>query len=333
MLPLVDVHRVVADAHNGLDGYERLLPAEPKQIARDDFQKADALFPIINDEITNRADPCPIFFDDLAPAHILGGISNRQIDHIDQGLTLVRIIEDAVPTYRVTARIQTGDTTYKDQEQVKQLMVPMYAELEKVTLMAPLMAAKKEAARSGGTAHPSRSGKQAQPSCAEQASPSSQAAMTPVVAGVEAHSTRIMLDVSAAEGHLQAAKRALNEDRYKAADGALAALQRGVTFAFVEVDLPLLRARENLMLAKTQMKAGEVQDAWATLEAAAQALETYAQQADKARASQVQSLQQEIENYAQQLPQQGQPTKRKSQQAAEQIDEWWDRIVQLSGQA
>jgi len=255
------------------------------------------------------------------------------IRHIDQGLTLVRIIEDAVPTYQVTARIQAGDTTYEDQEQVKQLMVPIYAELEKVTLMAPLMAAKKEAARSGDAAHPSSSGKQAQPSSAAQPSPSSQAAMTPVVPGVEAHSTRIMLDVSAAEEHLQAAKRALNEDRYEAADGALAAVQRGVNFAFVEVDLPLLRARENLMLAKTHMQAGEVQDARMTLEAASQALETYAQRADKSRASQVQGLQQEIENYAQQLPQQGQPTRRKSRQAAEQIDEWWDRIVQLSGQA
>lgn len=255
------------------------------------------------------------------------------IRHIDLGLTLVRIIEEAVPTYQVTARIQAGHTTYQAQEQVKQLTVPIYAELEKVTLMAPLMAAKQEAARNGGAAHPSRSGAQAQPSPAEQPSQSSRTAMTPVVAGVEAHSTQIMLDVSAAEQHLQAAKRALNNDKYEAADGALAAVQRGVSFAFVEVDLPLLRARENLMLAKTHAQAGQVQDARMTLQAAAQALETYAQRADKSRAPQAQSLQQEIEDYAQQLPQQGQPTRRKIQQTVEQIDEWWDRIVQLSDQA
>jgi hypothetical protein len=109
-----------------------------------------------------------------------------------------------------------------------------------------------------------------------------------------------------------------------------------VNFAYVEVDLPLLRARENLMLAKAQVQAGQVQGARITLEAAAQALEQYALRADKSRASQVQSLQKEIQNYAQQLPQQVQPgqhTKQKNQQVVEQINEWWDRIVQLSDQA
>jgi hypothetical protein len=38
-----------------------------------------------------------------------------------------------------------------------------------------------------------------------------------------------MLDVNAAEEHLQAAKRALNNNKYEAADGALAAVQRGVS--------------------------------------------------------------------------------------------------------
>ena len=264
----------------------------------------------------------------------------QAVGHIDKGLMLAQIIERAVPTYQVTARIQADNLTYEDKEQVKQLMVPIYAELEKVTLMGPLMAAKQEAGKNGGGGHksmpgqPSQSGQPSRPSSVEQPS---QSAMTPVVAGVELHHTHIMLDVSAAKEHLQAAKQALNNNKYEAADGALAAVQRGVNFAYVEVDLPLLRARENLMLAKAQVQAGQVQDARMLLEAAAQALETYAQHADKSRASQVQSLQKEIQNYAQQLPQQsqqGQQKNQKNQQAVvEQIDEWWDRIVQLSDQA
>jgi hypothetical protein len=263
--------------------------------------------------------------------------TQQAIGHIDKGLTLVQIIENAVPTYQVTARIQSGNTVYEEKEQVKQLMVPTYAELEKVTLMAPLMAAKQEAAQNGGAAHGSMAGKQSQQSSSEQSSQQpSRSPMTPVVAGVELHHTHIMFDVSAAKEHLQAAKQALNNEKYKAADGALAAVQRGVNFAYVEVELPLLRARENLMLAKSQIQAGQGQDARMTLEAAAQALEQYAQRADKARASQVQNLQKEIQNYAQQLPQQaqqGQQTQQKNQQAVEQINEWWDRIVQLSDQA
>jgi YfdX protein len=259
--------------------------------------------------------------------------TQQAIGHIDKGLTLVQIIENAVPTYQVTARIQSGNAIYEEKEQVKQLMVPIYAELEKVTLMAPLMAAKQEAAQNGGAAHGSMAGKQSQQPSTEQSSQPSRAAMTPVVAGVELHHTHIMFDVSAAKEHLQAAKQALNNDKYKAADGALAAVQRGVNFAHVEVDLPLLRARENLMLAKAHVQAGQVQDARMTLEAVTQALQQYEQRADKARASQVQSLQKEIQNYAQQLPQQGQQTQQKNQQAVEQINEWWDRIVQLSDQA
>jgi hypothetical protein len=261
----------------------------------------------------------------------------QAIGHIDKGLMLVQIIESAVPTYQVTARIQSGNTVYEEKEQVKQLMVPIYAELEKVTLMAPLMAAKQEAAQNGGAAHGSTAGKQPQQSSPEQSSQQpSRSPMTPVVAGVELHHTHIMFDVSAAKEHLQAAKHALSNDKYTAADGALAAVQQGVNFAYVEVDLPLLRARENLMLAKSQVQAGQGQDARMTLEAAAQALEQYAQRADKARASQVQNLQKEIQNYAQQLPQQArqdQQTGQKNQQVVEQINEWWDRIVQLSDQA
>ena len=250
--------------------------------------------------------------------------SQQAMSHTDKGLTLVQIIESAVPTYQVTARIQAGTTVYEEKEQVKQLVVPIYTELEKVTLMAPLMAAKQEAAKHGRANHESMSGKPSQQSPAEQSSQPSRAAMTPVVAEVELHHTHIMFDVSAANEHLQAAKQALNNDKYKAADGALAAVQRGVNFAYVEVELPLLRARENLMLAKSQVQAGQVQDARMTLEAAAQALEQYAQRADKARASQVQNLQKEIQTYAQQLPQQaqqGQQTKPKNQQVVEQINE------------
>jgi hypothetical protein len=131
--------------------------------------------------------------------------------------------------------------------------------------------------------------------------------MTPVAAGVELHHTHIMFDASAAKEHLQAAKRALSNDKNEVADAALVAVQRGVNFAYTEVDLPLLRARENLMLAKSQVQAGQAQEARMTLEAAAHALEQYAQQ--------------------------GQQTAQKSQQAVEQINQWWDRIVQLADQA
>lgn len=147
----------------------------------------------------------------------------QAMGHIDKGLTLAQIIESAVPIHEVTARIQAGDMTYEDKERVKQLIVPIYTELEKVTLMAPLRAAKQEAAKNGGSARELSPGKPSQQSPSARPSQPSQPAMTPVVAGVEVHHTHIMLDVSAAKEHLRAAKQALNNDKDEAADGALAA--------------------------------------------------------------------------------------------------------------
>ena len=150
--------------------------------------------------------------------------AQQAMGHIDKGLTLVQIIESAVPTYQVTARIQAGNTVYEEKDQVKQLMVPIYTELEKVTLMAPLMAAKQETSKHGRAHHESMSGKPSQQSSAEQSSQPFRAAMTPVVTGVELHHTHIMFDVSTAKEHLQAAKRALNNDKYEVADAALVAI-------------------------------------------------------------------------------------------------------------
>ena len=75
------------------------------------------------------------------------------------------------------------------------------------------------------------------------------------------------------------------------------------------------------MLAKAQVQAGQVQDPRILIESAAQALERFAQHADKARASQVQSLQKEIQNCAQQLPQQSQQGQQKEQRDQQAVVE------------
>ena len=52
-----------------------------------------------------------------------------------------------MPEYNVTAIIQAEDLNYEEKARVKQLLVPIYPELERVSILAPLMAATQEAAR------------------------------------------------------------------------------------------------------------------------------------------------------------------------------------------
>jgi hypothetical protein len=52
-----------------------------------------------------------------------------------------------VPEYDVTTIIKTRDLSYEEKERVKQLLVPINAELERASILAPRMAARQEAAR------------------------------------------------------------------------------------------------------------------------------------------------------------------------------------------
>jgi hypothetical protein len=77
------------------------------------------------------------------------------------------------------------------------------------------------------------------------------------IAGVELHHTRVLLKVSMDKEHLETAMRALDNNQLDTADKALASVQRGVMSSYVEVDLPLVCARESLTLAKAPIEAGQ----------------------------------------------------------------------------
>jgi hypothetical protein len=87
--------------------------------------------------------------------------------------------------------------------------------------------------------------------------------------------TRSSLNVAMAQEQLTAARAALNRDDFAAARAALAGAQNAVVQQSVKEDVPLLRAQQNLELARARVMEGRYKEAEAPLRSAAQALQDY----------------------------------------------------------
>lgn len=215
--------------------------------------------------------------------------------NVDQGLVLVRIINETVPVYKVETRIKAGDLTYVDKEDSKPAIVPLYEELQRVSVMAPIEAAKKAAQKEAA------------------------ASGVPVAVDVELVHTRTELNVELARAGLQAAKEALQKKDAKAADGALATVQTGVIFGYAKVDLPLEKVRENLVLAKAMVDSGKAKEARAALEVAGDALEEYEKGAGQNRANEAKNLRSEMKKLSSEIEADGKG-------ASEKIMDWWNLV-------
>ncbi len=89
---------------------------------------------------------------------------------------------------------------------------------------------------------------------------------------VEVEHRSVTLDVGMAQDKLTAARAALDRGDTAAADAQLAALAQGAEEQTVLQDPALLKARQNLLLARTRVEQGRYKDAEAPLRTAANAL-------------------------------------------------------------
>ncbi len=176
-------------------------------------------------------------------------------------------------------------------------LVPIYTEYSQSSIIGPIEAAGIE--QGGGV---------------QAAGAPSQA---PAVREVEGRYTNISVDVPAAVQHLQAARAALLNNDQDAADSALRAVQSGIILVRVESDLPLIKARQNLALAKGMIRHGNFQAARAPLREAVNALADYS----GPRASQAEQLQIQIAQLMVSGAQQNQ------RMAVSQIDNWWNELA------
>lgn len=175
--------------------------------------------------------------------------------------------------------------------------IPVYSEVVRISVHAP--------AKVGGTppSHTGSADRTRQP-----------------IQQVAAEYTNVFLNTTSTTKHLYQARAALERNDIKSAGNALAAVQSAVTTESVGADMPLIRARENLVIAAGQVRTGDYRSAQVTLGTAVEALENYANGVNPAHEAQARVLGREIVLYAQRLL-------TDSNGAAAKIEDWWDRIA------
>jgi hypothetical protein len=196
--------------------------------------------------------------------------------------------------------------------------VPIFAELEQTDVVGPLVASR------GGMRGTARAARRAREQAQQQGEAARAGAMgqAPVVRETEGGFTSINVNVPMAKQHLEAAQTALQNNNTKVADASLAAVQQGVTMTSVQTDLPLVRARENLVLAQQYAQTGNMQQAAAPLQAAVNALQEYQRTSPSGRyKDQAAQLASQISSYTGNIQQQN------TSAAPAQIRQWWDQLA------
>lgn len=223
---------------------------------------------------------------------------------IEKAQNLVSIIEQAIPTYTVTAKIAAGALSYEDEDSLKPTMIPIFDELDKVSLVAPLRQAKLEkdkAAKAGGKTTPADA-----------------------VTEDELREVRASLDLGLAKDGLDLAGTRLEKGDLEGAEQALAAVMDSLHFTLLAVDLPLDQARENLMLAKAAIERDDTAEAKTALAIAGRELDVYAKDANKADKKAISKLRDEMKPLEEKLE-----AGKDNEGFAAIIEGWWDRIGKL----
>lgn len=223
------------------------------------------------------------------------------LDNVNKGLTLVQIIENAEPQYTVKTTIKSGNMVYQDENKVKPVWVPIYSELDEISMEAPITAVKTEAKKTG-----------------------KMSGVPEITLDDATLRGKISLDVNLAKDHLGSAKDALSAGKLDDADKVLAAIEaNGVSFSFDLRDRPLIQARENLMEAQTMISEGKNQDAKIALQSASDALAEYTAISKGNRSSQVADVRKEIDSLNKEVTQ----GNKDKEGLLKKITAIWDKVV------
>ncbi len=228
------------------------------------------------------------------------------LDEVNQALTLVEVVENVLPKYKITTKITTGDVTYTDESEVSRRFVSIFDEQYIEDVIAPVVQAKIDKSNEGD--------KEADE----------------IVAVVDYSVWRksaMKLNIDVAEDTLSLAKLELEKGNADTADIALALLQTdGVVFEFVEVELPLVEAADNLKLAQLEISEGSFSQAQATLQRASDNLQIYEEIASDSRAEDVRELHQEIDKLAKSLTEDDH-SKSALKKIEDEITSYWQHVV------
>ncbi len=228
------------------------------------------------------------------------------LNEINQGLTLVKVIVNALPKYIVTTTITTGDVTYNAEDEVSKRFVAVFNEQYVEDVIAPVAQAK--AKKLKGRGH--RAGK------------------SPFIEDYSVlQKSTMKLNIVMAADALTLAKNELDKGHFDNADMALAMLQaEGVVFEFDVVELPLTEAADDLKLAQLEVSEGKVSQAQATLSRASDNLKKYESIAGESRAKAVRELQKDIDKLTHSLAK-GSHSESALKKAEKDIASYWERVV------
>lgn len=215
---------------------------------------------------------------------------------IAKAIELVGIIEAAVPDTETRYRISAGEKTYEDSEIAAPEIVPIYSELDRVSLSAPLQAASDAKRDEAGDADEPES-----------------------VKDEKLDFVSMSLEMNTAKSRLAEADAALREGKSGVAKAALLDVLGSVRFSLVTVDLPLERAQDNLMLAKAELESGNKAAARKLLAEAADAIDAYAGNKGQSAVAARNELRDEIKAMTSEV-------NAKPESVLAKIENWWDRI-------
>ncbi len=222
---------------------------------------------------------------------------------IEKGLSLVTIIEQTIPPVHVTATINAGTLHYQDEDQVKRLVVPIYQELDSVSIVEPVVAAKKAAASKDNT-------------------PTHKTTAREKVEELEENYTSVTLNVEEAKAHLVNAKEALTKGRFDAAAKDLSTIQAGVTLVYAVESRPLAQVREDLVLAQMYLDDQRFKQAEQALKDAGELVSRY-EKAGGRHQDEARALRDEMADLGKELAQEKQGSMEK---VKEKLMGWWDRV-------
>ncbi len=229
------------------------------------------------------------------------------MEEIEQGLTLVKLVERSLPKYKITTKIKTDDVTYSDEDEVSRRFVTVYNEQFIEDVIAPVVHEKAKTLK-GRHGHKSTNSR-----FFEDYSVWRQAAMK--------------LNIVMADNALKLARDELEKGNLDNADLTLALLQaEGVVFEFDEVELPLTEAADDLKLAQLELSEGKIDQAQATLKRASDNLKKYERISGDSRAKDVRELQKEIDKLGKSLAK-GDHSENTLEKAGKKIASYWERVV------
>jgi hypothetical protein len=205
---------------------------------------------------------------------------------------------------RATASQDVTKALQADNQITSHHLVPLFSELDEYSVIGPIAASRSAA----------RNTPETNQTPANQTRPEALA-----VRNVTGQYTMAELDPSLARTHLQAAQQALSSGNVQLAREALKGVEDSVILVSVGSDLPLVRARDNLVLARMDARHGQYEKAHLDLEAARRALSSYAK-GGGAYASQADTLRTQIQNYNRNI-------QSNHAQAATNIESWWNQTA------